>query len=114
MLIIGICGVVIHEINYYRAEKSYLQAADMIELPAVSETESETESEIEIEPETEPETETEIETETETEPETEIETEPETDNFAETLIETDLSSLNEVNEDVFGWITIPDTTVSDK
>ena len=42
------------------------------------------------------------------------ETEPETDNFAETLIETDLSSLNEVNEDVFGWITIPDTTVSDK
>lgn len=129
-LIISICGMVIHEINYYRAQKSYLQASDIASLPSVSQTEAETD-EPETEPETEevetePEVETEAKDEQETEPavETEPETEPETkpepkpqpkpeeDSVARSLLDTDLSSLQEINKDVFGWIMIPDTTIS--
>ena len=142
VLVISIGGVIVQEINYYRAGRAYSKAEEMVDLSSITETEEETEAEIEpetepvpeteaeteaeTEPETEtvPETETEPETEPETVPETEPETEPvpeteaetepipETDNFAKRLIKTDLTSLFEVNDDVFGWIIIPDTTIS--
>ena len=142
-LVISVCGMVIHEINYYRAQKSYMQASDIASLPTVSRTEAETdETEVEeetepeveeetepaVEPETEPAVETEAEEKPETEPaaepEQEPETEPETkpepkpqpkpeeDSVARSLLDTDLSSLQEINKDVFGWIMIPDTTIS--
>ena len=90
ILIISIGGVIVHEINYYRAEKSYEQAA------ALTQQSSEPEPEPEPEPKPEP------------EPEDEFVI----DEVLENLITMDLSELSKTNEDVFGWITIPDTTVA--
>jgi len=105
--------------------------------PEIAEPEPEPEPEAPAEPEAPPEPE--LPPETEASPETEVppETEkiPETaapepvpaapapkeppkpepverDTYAEELLKTDLAPLREVNEDVIGWIVIPDTTIS--
>ncbi len=92
------------------------------------ESADEIEQQTDAEPETIPESETAQETISETEAETLLEADPETndetstatavdeggvtDAYAEQLLLTDLSALKEKNEDVFGWIVIPDTTIS--
>lgn len=128
MFIVSTCGIIWQKLNYRRGEPSYASAEALIDLPTLEKTET-VPAEIEEElPETEPiemQPPVEVETEPETEKpkeepvqkdpsetvkpvETEKPTEPvERDAYAEEMLKTDLSPLREVNEDVFGWITIP-------
>ena len=106
MLITGIVGLGIQQIEYNRSEDGNDEAMRIAigeketigMLPETEETVSQESEDPEIQQNSEEESEKET-------------TEDLDPNIAE-LLEVDLEALREVNEDVIGWICIPDTEIS--
>lgn len=89
--------MLVRQMMSYRAgDNAYAEASEIAAIPEVNE----------IEPETTPEPAEQPQQETQTEPEQPV------DPYAQTLAQMDLPALQQVNSDVIGWISIPDTEIS--
>ena len=92
VLLVSGAMVVSHEVQYRQGDEDYAAAEELVALPDLSQ--------IDISP---------------VPPETEEETPPEevwVDPYADALSAMDFTALREVNDDVLGWILIPNTAIS--
>ena len=93
VLVVSVVLLVRQQLEYRRGEEMYEEAEALVELPDLSEL-----------PEPEPEA---------PEEETEAEEKPVyVDPYADALRNMDFTALREVNDDVLGWILIPNTVLS--
>ncbi|MBE6679598.1 MAG: class B sortase [Ruminococcaceae bacterium] len=101
VLAIGILGMIMQRYGYEESDRAKSQAIEIANVSSLTTTKETTAATTAIETET---ITSEVEITT---------TEPQiVDEYAQSLFETDIAALSKVNKDVFGWIVIPDSTVS--